>query len=421
MKKQILIFGLLCLLTVSSAQNGFSISGTLFARAGSSLSSTYVVGCYVINDDCDEQGSEIVQVSSNSSSAAYTLGGLVQNREYLMLAWRDLNKNQEIDKGDELGVSQVGGKAVEIKAPAQRIDLRLALFNGDFDALLNQAEQPPAPTQTGALVLSGTVRPAGGSSLSNTAVIASIWENGQYNQSRSKAVSLDNAGRFNLANLEKTAYVLFAWRDLDNNGTVNSADEVAPYRVNGKLALVTPPTQNITLQFEKGDSSLDALVDLTMSRSNPPANNTNTATGSIPRELLGEFSTTSTTLTSFYNPATGSFAPPSGNAQNFEFFADGTYTEANLIQSTSFSCTTSIFIFRKGTFIVNGAQMTRAAKSGTEILRKSCYPEDNRENPAKLDTVKGTWRFGADSQNAAIVYLYLTGRDGAEEAFRKIK
>jgi hypothetical protein len=223
-------------LAVSSAQNSISISGTIFARIGSSLTNTVVIGCYIVNDDCDEQGSKIAQLNSSTSSAKYTLGGLVQNREYLLLAWRDLNKSGEVDKGDELGVSQQGGKPAEVKAPASAVDVRLALFNGDFDALLDQADQPttgqrqPATQPSTSLTLSGTVRPLVGSSLSGTTVLASVWDNGKYNQNRTKAIGADSSGKFSLSNLEKTQYVLFAWRDLDNNGDVGAIAAQKPER-----------------------------------------------------------------------------------------------------------------------------------------------------------------------------------------------
>ncbi len=277
-------------LAISSAQNSVAVSGTVFARAGSNLQNTFIIACFIVNDECDEQGSKITQLDSSANSAKYSLAGLTQNREYLIFAWRDLNNNQEPDNGDELGVSQRDGKPLEIKAPASGVDLRLVLFNGDFEALLNQANQqtqpsapstgqrqPSSPTD---LSLSGHLRPLAGSSLNDAIVLASVWENGQYNQNRSKGVRPDSSGKFSLTNLEKTSYVLFAWRDLDNNGDVNAADEVAPYRVNNKLSLVTPTVQNIVLQFEKGDSSLDQLVALTMNPSatqpNPVSSNPTT-------------------------------------------------------------------------------------------------------------------------------------------------
>lgn len=268
MKKWVLVLIVAFGLTVSNAQSNLGISGTVFARAGSSIQSVVVVACLIVNDNCDDAGSKYIQPSGQGSSVAYQISDLAA-QDYLMLAWRDVNGTKEIDQGDELGVYQKNGKASQVRPPATGIDLRLALFNGDITSILEQADQVPASTsqpsaQTPSdLTLSGTVKPAKNSSLDKTVVLAGVWENGKYNQNKSKAVSLGSGGGFKLSGLEKINYVLFAWRDLDGNGDISANDEVAPFRVNGKFARAIPPLANINLQFEKGDSSLDALIALT--------------------------------------------------------------------------------------------------------------------------------------------------------------
>jgi hypothetical protein len=296
------IFTLLSL-AISSAQNNLTISGKILARSGSSVENTAVIACLIVNDDCDEAGSQLVQAVGSGSSVVYQVPNLAA-QDYLMLAWRDVNGSQEIDQGDELGVYQKSGKASKVRPPATGIDLRLALFNGDIASILEQADQSPATTQPAStqstvssifntsssseLTLSGMVKPAKNSSLDKTVVLAGVWENGKYNQNKSKAVSLGSSGGFKLSGLEKIDYVLFAWRDLDNNGDISPSDEIAPFRVNGKFALATPPLANINLQFEKGDSSLDALIALTKpsanttapSAPNPSSSTTPNTTGS---------------------------------------------------------------------------------------------------------------------------------------------
>jgi hypothetical protein len=269
------IFGILMTLSlmVSSAQSNLTISGKILARSGSSVENTAVIACLIVNDDCDETGSQLVQAAGSGSSLAYQIPNLAA-QDYLMLAWRDVNGSQVIDQGDELGVYQKSGKASKVRPPATGIDLRLALFNGDITSILEQADQAsmqPSAQTPSELTLSGMVKPAKNSSLDKTVVLAGVWENGKYNQNKSKAVSLGSSGGFKLSGLEKIDYVLFAWRDLDGNGDISPSDEVAPFRVNGKFALATPPLANINLQFEKGDLSLDALIALTKtSVSTPP-------------------------------------------------------------------------------------------------------------------------------------------------------
>ena len=275
--RALLLLGILIALgfTISSAQSNFSISGTVFAASGSSLQNTAVIACLFENDTCDNAGSKLMQFDSSASSLKYQIAGLA-SKNYLMLAWRDLNSNQEVDAGDELGVSQSKGKPILVKAPAENVELRLTKFTGDFDAFLaqaNRATTQPATQPTVGLAFSGVVRPVSGSSLQNTAVLAAVFENGTYNQTKSQAVLLDSNGGFQITKLEARPYVLIAWRDLDGNKDISAADELAPYRFVGTLALATPPLANIVLQLEQGDSSLDALVALTVNATTPSTPN----------------------------------------------------------------------------------------------------------------------------------------------------
>ncbi len=263
-----------------SAQGNLTISGTVFARSGSSVQGAAVIACLLKNDACDDAGSGVVKVTGSGPSAKYQLTGLAAD-DFVMIAWRDLNSNQDLDSGDEVGVYQKSGKAAQVKAPAKNIDLRLVQFNGDLEAILQQADEAPAEASmqpstpsgsSGGLAFSGTVKAFSGSSLDGTIVLAGVWENGKYNEGKSKAVKPGANGKFSIAGLEKISYVLFAWRDVDGDSDVSAGDEVAPFKPGGKFALATPPLANISLQFEQGDSSLDALVALTVTGAGASSN-----------------------------------------------------------------------------------------------------------------------------------------------------
>jgi uncharacterized membrane protein YgcG len=281
-------FSAVCSSLMVSAQGNLTISGTVFARSGSSVQGAAVIACLLKNDACDDSGSGLVQIKGSGASAKYQLTGLAAD-EFVMLAWRDLNSNQDLDNGDEVGVYQKSGKATQVKAPAQNIDIRLVQFNGDLEAILQQADEAPAQaaeqpstpattpsttpaTSSGGLALSGTVKALAGSSLDDAIVLAGVWENGKYNQDKSKGVKVGANGKFSVTGLEKIPYVLFAWRDLDGDSDISKGDEVAPFKPGNKFALATPPLSNISLQFEQGDSSLDALVNLTRVNAGPAPN-----------------------------------------------------------------------------------------------------------------------------------------------------
>ncbi len=141
--KKLLLVGLgLLLLSVGMAQSGLSISGTVLAVAGGNVQNTTVIACLLENGDCSESGSVFVQVSGGTS-AKFSLPNL-KKVGYVILAWRDLNQNQEPDNGDELSVYGQNGKAVLVTPPTQNLELRLTKFSGDLDALLGGASTTPS-------------------------------------------------------------------------------------------------------------------------------------------------------------------------------------------------------------------------------------------------------------------------------------
>ncbi len=132
-------------LAFSSAQSNLNFSGTVNAAPNSSLQNTVIIACLLVNDDCDSQRSGATQVNSSGSSAAFQVSNL-GNEDYLLLAWRDLNNNSQADAGDELGVYQQNKQVRLLRPPASNLELRLARFTGDFDALIEQAADAPKQT-----------------------------------------------------------------------------------------------------------------------------------------------------------------------------------------------------------------------------------------------------------------------------------
>jgi hypothetical protein len=273
--------------TFGSAQNNLSLSGTVFALPGSNLQNTAVIACLLVNDTCDEQRSGLQQLNASGSSARFQIGNL-ENEEYLLLAWRDLNGNNEADAGDEVGVYQQRGKPALLRPPASNLELRMARFSGDLDSLINQAEQPaasppPAPTSTsgsGGLSLSGRVRPQAGSNLDGTQVFACVLTADWCDDAKTRGVNMNADGTFSIPNLERIPYVLFAWRDTDGDGGVNSADELGVYAVNGKPARVTPPQSNLSLTLKTGGlADIDALRGNTNPTGSPSSGTPATSPG----------------------------------------------------------------------------------------------------------------------------------------------
>ena len=263
-----LLMVVLLSLTFSTAQSNLSLSGTVLAAPNSSLQNTVVIACLLVNDECSDSRSKFVQVSSTQKSVPFTISRL-ENADYLLLAWHDLNKDDEVSKGDELSIYSVSGKPKLIKPPLTKLELKLTKFSGDIDALLAQAtpnNKPVTPLpvpQNQPLTFSGQVLPASGTSLNNTQVFACFVQNDQCDPSRTKGVRTDTNGNFSLMNLEKVAYGLFAWQDTDASGSVSAGDDLAVYlKAGGQVSSLTPPLGGIVLQLRTGLTDFNAMLDL---------------------------------------------------------------------------------------------------------------------------------------------------------------
>ena len=277
-------------LLVTRAQTGaVMVSGNVFAVAGGNLQSVSVIACLLENDTCSDSRS-VVQAINGGSSAKYQLADLEAGESYLMLAWKDVNASGEVDEGDELGVYTQGGKPALVAPPATGIDLRMAKFNGDLDALLAQAEDntavtpppaapAPAPSSSG-LTVSGRVQARAGGSLQGALVIAGVFVDDKLDLKNAKGSRVDANGAFSVTSLEKKRYGLFAWRDLDGDNAISAKDEFGVYSSSGRVALATPPLSGVTLQFKAaGLKDYDAMRDLFLPAP-APTTSSNTAPSS---------------------------------------------------------------------------------------------------------------------------------------------
>lgn len=278
-------------LSISTAQNNLTFSGTVFAAPNSSLQNTVVIACLLVNDECSDTRSKFQQINLTAASAKFQIPKL-ENTNYVLLAWRDLDKNGEVNAGDQLAVYSQSGKPKLLKPPAANLELRLTTFTGDIDALLAQVSPPvaqtPKPTPV-SLTLAGRVLPQAGSDVQNVAVAACVFVADACDAKRTKAAFLDTNGNFSLADLEKTAYGLFAWRDTDGSNSITGADEFGVFMPSGRVSLATPPMSGIVLQMQPaGQTDYDAMRDLFTPAANVPS---------------PAASTSSTTLLSFIFPA----------------------------------------------------------------------------------------------------------------------
>jgi hypothetical protein len=81
--------------------------------------------------------------------------------------------------------------------------------------------------------------------------------------------------------------------------------------------------------------------------------------------LAGKWRSTSVAATQYKNSYTGAPAPTSGNSFAYEFLADGTYRSNNLMQVTTYGCTSSIYGENSGRYRIDGDHLYIEPVRGT--------------------------------------------------------
>lgn len=119
-------------LTITASGGGKTRTATLslqIANANAtrpSLSGTLVLACYYLGNDCDQIRSRVIAIQSNVSSTSYRFRDLEAGR-YLLLAWKDINQNEELDSGDWLGIYTENGDLVLVEPPRSELSFSVEL------------------------------------------------------------------------------------------------------------------------------------------------------------------------------------------------------------------------------------------------------------------------------------------------------
>ena len=93
------------------------IAGTLSAPAGSDVSGTTVGAC--VGESC--------VTTTADASGNYAITGLTPG-QYQIIAWKDVNRNREIDAGDYVGFyTQDGQTPAPVSPPASGINITMVI------------------------------------------------------------------------------------------------------------------------------------------------------------------------------------------------------------------------------------------------------------------------------------------------------
>lgn len=126
-------------LTVRGTSGSTFASLPLSLRVGSgtsaSVQGTLVLACYVAQGDCDLNRSKAILVNQGGTSASYTIPDLTDG-DYAVLGWKDLNNNDDIDRGDYLGgVVDRSGNLVAVRPGNLQANFELNALSDDLSQL----------------------------------------------------------------------------------------------------------------------------------------------------------------------------------------------------------------------------------------------------------------------------------------------
>jgi serine protease len=102
-----------------------------------SVTGTFVLACYYLGNDCDSVKSRITQVVGAGGVASYGFTELSLG-DYLMIAWKDSDNNQDINNGDFVGVYNKNGNLALVQPSARNLEIPMELV---VDTNANHAAQ----------------------------------------------------------------------------------------------------------------------------------------------------------------------------------------------------------------------------------------------------------------------------------------
>ena len=192
--------------------------------------------------------------------------------------------------------------------------------------------------------------------------------------------------------------------------------QLAPADRDGARAQVQPEILK-SLRAEPNDETAQMLLAAYDSAHSQTAPSDQPRTGGGPAGLIGNWQSGSISSINFYNPATGSWAAPSGTGMSYSLSADGQYVYAGLLQTSMYGCTKSFFAYETGSWQAQGATLTLTPKSGRGKFADTCTPSSNYDKPKPLK--KQTFAFALKrEESTGDQNLCLTG-DTGEICYRR--
>ncbi|MDY7226653.1 hypothetical protein [Hyalangium rubrum] len=208
-----------------------TLSGAVTAPNGGTIAGTQVLVCFVVGGRCDtaSPNTKSLTLQGTGVSAPYSVANLASG-QYLVVAAKDTNTNDELDSGDYEGVYGNGQGAVAVTPPARNINITMAVSS-------NQT-------------IRGTVTAPANGDVAGTQVTACFISAGQcvstHANTRKMTVSGSGASASFSFSLPPGQYAVTATKDVNGNSLADSGDYEGAYTTGGvDPTPVIPPMQNL--------------------------------------------------------------------------------------------------------------------------------------------------------------------------------
>ncbi|BDP43981.1 hypothetical protein DAETH_39500 (plasmid) [Deinococcus aetherius] len=109
----------------------------------------------------------------------------------------------------------------------------------------------------------------------------------------------------------------------------------------------------------------------------------------------------------YYDRTTNRWMDASGASEIVTFFADGRYERTRLLSLTTYSCTSKLFIYEKGTVKIEGDKITYRPSEGVN-KGYTCTPSNSWETK-KINPE--TWTFGFERNDAGQDVMVMRGKE----------
>lgn len=229
--------------TNPSTPTGSTIAGTVTVTPAGDVSGTVIIAC-------SDEACATPVVAQATSTGTYSLADL-QAVPYTLVAFKDVDNNQDLSNGDYIGVyTQDGENLTPVTPPATGVNIEMFVYSSGTTPT-NPVD--PAPTEGGSIA--GTVTAPSGVTVSGAAAVYACYYTGSStapcdnNLSGIVEIQLtSSSSAYSINDLSAGQYYILALVDTDGNDAFDDAtDLLGFYPSLDAPELVSPPATGIDI------------------------------------------------------------------------------------------------------------------------------------------------------------------------------